>query len=412
MTATDELDVPAALARVLALAGPLPGERAALPDALGRVLAEELRARWALPGADLSTMDGWAVRAVDLSHGTPTDFITLAVRGESAAGHPSAATLGPGEAARISTGAVLPPGADAVVAQEDVTRAGPEVRVDLARAGDLRPGHFVRRAGSDVAADAPILRPGARLGPGDLALAAATGHTELLVHRAPRVAILCTGDELVPPGCPPGHGQIVSSNGLLLACLIREAGALPLDLGLVPDDPRALHDALDRARGLADVVLSSGGISVGDHDLVFPALQALGLVPEFRRVRVRPGRPLTFGRLGEVLVFALPGNPASTFVSFELFVRPALRRLAGQPRPTRALRRLTLATPAEGAGRRTHYVRARLRDGLAEPLPNQASGALTSLRGCDALLAVPPGPDLPAGASVDALLLRDPDDAP
>lgn len=403
----DELDVDAAVARVLAECAPLPAEPAAPLEARGRVLAADLHARWPLPGADVSTMDGWAVRAADLSSGTSA---LLDIAGESAAGHPLAAALPPGSAARISTGAVLPPGADAVVAQEDTERRGDRLHVDLARAGAVAPGHFVRRAGSDVAGGDLLLSAGDLVSAGDLALAVAAGHAALPVHRAPRVAILCTGDELVAPGCTPGHGQVVSSNGPLLAALIADAGALPRDLGLVGDDPDALRDALARAAASADVVLTSGGISVGDHDLVYPALHALGLRPAFRRVRLRPGRPLTFGRLGDALVFALPGNPASTFVGFHLFVRPALRRLAGHPRPLRPLRRIVLAAAADGAGKRAHYVRARLQAGRAAPLPNQASGALTSLRACDALLAIPPGPGLPAGAEVDALVLRDPDD--
>jgi molybdopterin molybdotransferase len=403
----DDLDVADAVARVLAECAPLPLEQADPLAARGRVLAADVHARWPLPGADVSTMDGWAVRAADLSPGTPAALLRIA--GESAAGHPQAAALAPGEAARISTGAVLPPGADAVIAQEDSERRDTDVHIDLARAGHVRPGLFVRRAGSDVEGGERLLSAGTVLGPGDLALAVAAGHVALPVHRAPWVGILCTGDELVPPGCAPGHGQVVSTNHVLLASQIREAGAIPFDLGLVGDDPDALREALARGLASADVLLTSGGISVGDHDLVFPALRELGLRPAFRRVRLRPGRPLTFGRLGEALVFALPGNPASTFVGFELFVRPALRKLAGHPRPLRPLRRLTLAAPAASAGKRAHYVRARLHDGRAEPLPNQASGALTSLRGCDALLAIPPGPDLPAGAEVDALVLRDPD---
>lgn len=420
---TDDVDVPEALARVLAECRPLPVEPSDPQHACGRLLAEPLHARWPLPGADVSTMDGWAVRAADLSPGPapPHDpsaaaspdlssgpaasLAALRVRGESAAGHPLAAPLGPGEAARISTGAVLPPGADAVVAQEDTTRRGDLLLIDRARAGDVRPGHFVRRAGSDIEAGALLLSAGTALRAGDVALAVGAGHPTLPVRRAPRVAILCTGDELVPPGAAPVRGQVVSSNGLMLACLVRDAGGHPLDLGLVGDDLGPLRAALRHALEIADVVVTSGGISVGDHDLVFPALAELGLVPRFRRVRVRPGRPLTFGRLGEALVFALPGNPASTFVGFHLFVRPALRALAGDPSPTRPLRRVTLAAPAEGAGRRTHYVRARLAGDLAEPLPAQASGALTSLRGCDALVVVPPGPGLPAGAAADALVL-------
>lgn len=402
MTA-DDLEPDDAFARVLAACAPLPGERRDLFAARGCVLAEALHARWALPGADVSTMDGWAVRAADLA--AETAEVTLAVVGESAAGHPSPAELQPGQAARISTGAVLPPGADAVVAQEDVRRDGDRLRVDLARAGAVRVGHFVRRAGSDLAAGAPVLSPGTVLRAGDLALAAGAGHPDVLVHRPPRVAVLCTGDELVDIGCPPGHGQVVSSNGLMLACQAQAAGAVVRDLGRVGDRPEALRDALAAAAAAADVVLVSGGISVGDHDLVWPALLALGAEPIFRRVRLRPGRPLAFARLGHALVFALPGNPASTFVGFELFARPALRRLGGHARPERPRRRVTLAGPAEGAGKRTHCVRARLVDGRAEPLPSQTSGALTSLRACDVLVLVPPGPGLAAGAEAWALVL-------
>lgn len=400
-----DLELDDALARVLSACAPLPGERCDLLAAHGRVLAAPVAARFALPGADVSTMDGWAVRAGDLS--PETSMIELAACGESAAGHPAPAALGPGQAARISTGAVVPPGADAVVAQEDVVRAGDRVRVDLARAGRVAPGHFVRRAGSDLVAGAAILSAGTALRPGDLALAAGAGHAELLVHRAPRVAVVCTGDELIPVGCPPGHGQVVSSNGLMLTCQAREAGARVSDLGLVRDDPAALRAALAAAAAAADVVLVSGGISVGDHDLVWPTLLDLGAAPIFRRVRLRPGRPLAFARLGEALVFALPGNPASTFVGFELFARPALRRLGGHARVLRPRRGFRLAGPAEGAGRRTHCVRARLVDGRAEPLPSQVSGALTSLRGCDLLVLVPPGPGLPAGAEAEALVLAD-----
>ncbi|MDC0723404.1 molybdopterin molybdotransferase MoeA [Nannocystis bainbridge] len=417
----DDLDPADALAHVLAACAPLPGERRALHAARGLVLAETLRARWAMPGADVSTMDGWAVRAADLSPGkadaappVATDLsagtaeVELAVIGESAAGHPSPAAVGPGQAARISTGAVLPPGADAVVAQEDVKRHGERLWIDLARAGRIGPGHFVRRAGSDLAAGVEILSPGTALRAGDLALAAGAGHADVLVHRPPRVAVLCTGDELVDIGCPPGHGQVVSSNGLMLACQAEAAGAEVRDLGRVGDEPEALRRALADAAASSDVLLVSGGISVGDHDLVWPALLALGAQPIFRRVRLRPGRPLAFARLGDTLVFALPGNPASTYVGFELFTRPALRRLGGHLQVERPRRRVILAGPAEGAGKRTHCVRARLVDGRAEPLPSQVSGALTSLRACDLLVLVPPGPALPAGAEAEALVLADP----
>ena len=392
MTPSD-LSIDEALALVLADAAPLPVERVQSPAlAHGRVLAEECHAALDLPAADTSIMDGYALRSADLRAPAPR----LHLRGESAAGHPLARPLAPGEAARIATGAVVPPGADAVVAQEDTARDGDVLRVDLARAGDVRPGHFIRAAASEVR-------------PGELALLYGAGHAALPVHRRPRVAVLCTGDELVPIGAAPRLGQVISTNGLMLAAQIREAGAEPIDLGVAPDDPAATRAALART-GDVDVLLTSGGVSVGDHDHVAEALAALGFAPRFRRVALRPGRPLAFGRAGDRLVFALPGNPASAYVTFELFVRPLLRRLLGRrDRLTRPRRRLVLAAMAEGAGPRAHVVRATVGDdGRATPLPQQRSGALPSLAGHDALLLVPPGVRaLPAGAEVDALLLDD-----
>ena len=246
---TGELDIAAAQQEVLARALPLAPVAIDLVSAHGRVLTDSPGARWDLPGADVSTMDGWAVRSGDLlASGGPR--VRLRRRGESAAGHPHDEPLGEGEALRISTGAVLPPGADAVVAQEDCSVHGDHLEVDRDRVGAFGPGHFVRAAGSDVAAGTTLLPAGAVLGPGELALLAGCGHSLVHVHRAPRVAILCTGDELVPVGAWPQRGQVVSANGLMLAWQARQAGAEVVDLGIARDEPGELRLAIER--GAAD----------------------------------------------------------------------------------------------------------------------------------------------------------------
>ncbi|MCB9703405.1 MAG: molybdopterin molybdotransferase MoeA [Myxococcales bacterium] len=401
------LDLADALARVLADAAPLPAEDAPIREALGAVLAAPLHARWRLPLADTSMMDGWALRASSLRAGART---RLRAHDESAAGHPARAPVGDGEATRIATGALLPPGADAVVAQEDVDRdpdAPGEIVVDGQRSGPVRPGHFVRAAGSEVAEGSLLLDAGARLGPGELALLASAGHPSAPIHRRPRVAILCTGDELRPIGATPAPGEVISTNGMMLAALCRELGVPADERPPVADSLGATVDALRGALASADVLLTSGGISVGDHDHVAAALATLGLQPRFTRLNLRPGRPLTFGRLGEAWVFALPGNPASTYVTFEMLVRPLLARLLGLPDGwRRPRRRVTLAAPAPGAGGRAHIVRARVDGDEARPLGQQRSGSLRSLAGHNALLVIPPGTrELPVGAEVEAILV-------
>jgi len=408
-----ELDIAAAQQEALARAWPLPAVATDITAAHGRVLAETPRARWDLPGADVATMDGWALRSVDLTAQGPR--VRLRRRGESTAGHPYGELLGEGEALRISTGAVLPPGADAVVAQEDCAVQGEQLEVDLERVGAFGPGHFVRAAGSDVAAGATLLPAGALLGPGELALLAGCGHSLVHVHRAPRVAILCTGDELVPVGAWPQRGQVVSANGLMLAWQARAAGAEVVDLGIARDEPGELRLAIERGTGEdIDVLVTCGGISVGDHDLVLPTLIGLGATLVFRRVRLRPGRPTTLLELARagsspIPVFALPGNPASAHVAFELFVRPMLRRFSGHVRWQRPQQQVVLTQACSRDPRRAHVIRAAIVGDRATPLPDQTSGALRSIAGHDALVELAPGTGpAEAGTSATALLLGGP----
>lgn len=393
---------------VLSHAAPLPPEDVSVAEIDARIAAATLHAGWDLPLSDVSIMDGYAVRSLDVANLRACgSAVVLTVRGESAAGHPSALPLGDGQAARISTGAVLPAGADAVIAQEDTRRDGDRLVVDAHTLGALEPGTFVRPRGSELHEHDVVCTPGRRLGPGDIALLAGCGHATVPVIRRPRVAILSTGDELVPVGTRPAGAQVISSNGLVLAALVRRAGCIPVELGDVGDDRERLRAAL--VEGLrADVLVTSGGISVGDHDLVHAELESLGARTIVRGVALRPGKPTTFAVTDACRIFALPGNPASSFVTFALFVHPLLRRLAGVEGDPRLPRRtVRLTAPASGAGRRDHYIRARaLSEDMAEPLPKQQSGDLCSIAGGELLLPVPAGvAELPAGATVHALVL-------
>jgi len=404
------LDPRAALGAVLDALGdvaPLPAERLPLRAALGRVLADDLVAPRALPPFDNSQMDGYALRATDARRAGAR----LPVAFELAAGSSRVPALPPGCCARIFTGAPLPPGADCVEMQEEVEREGSTARF-------LRPaarGRFVRPAGFDVAAGSVALARGSPVDPGAVGLAAALGRTELLVHRRPRVAILATGDELVPVDRVPSAGQIVDSNSHALAAACAEAGAEPQLLPLAGDTLRALRRSLEAARG-CDALLTSGGVSVGDRDLTRGALEALGTKLSFWRVAIRPGRPLVFGRWGRAAVFGLPGNPASALVTFELFVRPALLALSGWKGPSRPVLAGRLAEPMVKERGLTYYVRARarLREGQLwlEPLRAQSSGALTSVVGFEALAVLPPETvRLRRGAAIDAILVRAPEEA-
>jgi molybdopterin molybdotransferase len=398
----------AALARIRArLAGlaPLPAERVPLAEALGRGLAEELIARDPLPASDVATMDGYALRAAD----APRPGTRLPVALEIFAGHPATRALPRGACARIFTGAVLPRGADAVEQQEECSRDGDRVRFGRAAVR----GRFIRTRGSDIEAGAVTLRRQEPLDAGALALAASLGHATLRLHRRPRVAILPTGDELIAVGDRRRGGRVVESNGIALAAAAWEAGADPSVFPPVPDEPRALARALRAARG-HDAIVTVGGVSVGERDLVRAALAGAGAELDFWRVAMRPGKPFAFGRWGSAAVFCLPGNPASALVTFELFVRPALRALAGLAGAGRLLLPARLSTRVTKPAELALYLRAGLRrDGrgfVATPLATQRSGDLSSIACVDALAILPAGRRaLAAGALVEALVLRAPE---
>ena len=395
------IDVETARARVLAaVPGPAAAEPVLVPRALGRVLASDVVAADDVPGFDNSAMDGFAVRAAD----TAAAPVVLPVAGESRAGHPASDPLPGGAAMAISTGAVLPEGADAVVPVEDTAARDAAVEVRVA----VRAGRHVRRAGEDVRAGDAVLGVGTRLGPAELAVLASVGVAEATCARRPRVALLTTGDELVGPGEPRGPGDVRDANAVGLAALAVAAGAEVVHLARVPDEAESTVAALREALG-ADAVVACGGVSVGTHDHVKPALAALGVEPAFWGVALRPGKPTWFGTRDGTLVFGLPGNPVSAMVTFHLFVRPALLALAGDAEP-RALAEAILDEPYAKAPGRTHAVRCRLEaraDGWhVRPTGPQGSHVLTSMLGARALALLPAERgDVAAGERVEIELL-------
>jgi molybdopterin molybdotransferase len=374
----------------------LGSERVALPDAHGRVLAEDLTSAVDVPPFDSSAMDGFALVAGPARE--------LDVEGESRAGHPFEGELEPGTAVRISTGAAVPAAATAVIAVEHTSEADGRVSVEETAAGAN-----IRRAGEDLRAGDVVLGRGTRLGPAELGVAASVGRAELVCARRPRVALLVTGDELVQPGEQLGPGQIYSSNAFALAGQVAAAGAELVTRETVPDSAAGTHAALERALSGSDVVIASGGVSVGPHDHVKDALRELGVAERFWRVALRPGKPTWFGTRADVLAFGLPGNPVSAMVTFELFVRPALAALQGAD-PAVPSASATLDEPVARNSRREQALRVRLRhadDGLhALTTGEQGSHMLTSMLGADALALVPPGEGkLGAGERVEVLLL-------
>ena len=398
-----------AVSRILdALAGiaPLPPERVPLRDALGRALAEDVTAERALPPFDNSQMDGYALRASD----APRAGARLKVAYEVFAGSAIPPPLPAGACCRVYTGAPLPAGVDCVEMQEEVSRQGALARFHR----PAEAGRFVRPAGADVALGAVALPRGTEVDPGAIGLCAALGRTEVAVHRRPRVGLLTTGDEIVPVDRTPAPGQIVDSNSHALAAACIDVGAAPTVLPVARDARASLAAALRAAEGL-DALVSTGGVSVGQKDLVKAALAAVGTRLDFWRVAMRPGKPIAFGRRGRMAVFGLPGNPASALVTFELFVRPALRSLAGLRGCGRPVLPARLATRFEKPAGLTHYLRARahVRDGelVLEPLRTQVSGHLSSVTGFEALAVVPKAAvRVPSGGRVQAILLAPPRD--
>jgi molybdopterin molybdotransferase len=382
------MPVAEALRQVLEHAGPLATETVPLADAYGRVLASDLSAMRTQPPVDVSAMDGYAVRAADVKSAPAR----LRLIGEVAAGHPFEGTVGAGEAARIFTGGVVPPGADTIVIQENTTRDGDGVVVNQGSG----PGRHIRRAGLDFAAGAVLLGKGRRLNDRDLALAAAMNHAALPVHRKPKLAVLATGDELVMPGAVPGVGEIVYSNGYATIALARREGCEAIDLGIAPDRLPETIAAVRRAREAgADILVTSGGASVGDYDLVQRALAAEGLSLSFWKVALRPGRPMMHGRLGPMHVLGLPGNPVSSYVCGVLFLVPLIRRLTGRTDGEPRLEQAVLGCDLPENDERADYLRATLRvgpDGLpvATPCPVQDSSMLVPLARADCLLVREP----------------------
>jgi molybdopterin molybdotransferase len=393
-----------ALAAVLAGAEPLPEEMIALDAAFHRVLAREVASRRTQPPQAMSAMDGYAVRAADAAKVDAQ----LTVIGEVAAGRPFAGSVGAGEAVRIFTGGVVPAGADAVVIQEDTLAEGKRITIKEAAVA----GRHIRLAGVDFSEGDVLLRKGIRLTERDLALAAGMNHPLLPVRRRPKVAILATGDELVMPGATPGPGQIVYSNGYALHALARSEGADTIDLGIAADTMDATTAGIRRARESgADILITTGGASVGDHDLVQQALRDEGIAMAFWKIAMRPGKPMMHGRLGAMRVIGLPGNPVSSYVCAFLFMVPLIRALSGRSMIHHRRERAVLGRDVGANDQREDYLRARLElrdDGtlIAVPVNHQDSSLLANLAAAQALLVRAPfAPKAEAGTPCEVLLL-------
>ena len=387
--------------RILAALRPTPSEIVALASAWNRVTAAPVMARLTQPPADVSAMDGYALRGADGTLGA-----MLHVIGSAPAGHPFAGTVGSGQAVRLFTGSVVPRGADAILLQEDATASGTEVRVNEA----VTASRHIRRAGQDFAAGDTVVPAGRRLTARDIGLAAAANHPWLTVHRRPRIAILATGDEIAMPGEPIPAGGIVSSNSHALAALVRAAGGEPVVLPIAADTREAVAAVADSVHGM-DMLVTTGGASVGDHDLVIESLKTRGLELDFWQIAMRPGKPLLFGRLGPVAVLGLPGNPVSALVCSILFLLPALSRLAGLPAAPPPTTQAITGAALRANDHRADHLRATVSTDsqgrlVVTPFAVQDSAMLRRLALADALiLRAPNAPGVPEGAEVSVIRL-------
>jgi len=392
------------LAEVLEIVQPLAPLEVGLLDAHGCVLAEDVLAPAPLPGFDNSAMDGYAVRAADVTH-TP---VVLPVVGDVAAGPASPLRVQQGLCVRIMTGACLPPGADAVVPVEHTDGGVAQVRIDRVPVV----GQHIRRAGEDVQPGELVLPVGTHLGAAQVGLAAAVGRARLLVRPRPRVVVVSTGSELVEPGAPLQPGQLYDSNSIMLTSACEEAGAIAYRVGIIPDDPRRLLDALEDQLVRADMLVTSGGVSVGAYDVVKEVLSRLGTVG-FHRVAMQPGMPQGFGVIGpdRTPVFGLPGNPVSALVSFEAFVRPALRRMLGAPYVARPVVSATALDELRSPAGKRSFLRVRLevRDGayVVTSVSGPGSHLVAGLARSNALAVIPDDVEhVPAGSAVQVMMLE------
>ena len=381
-----------AQARLLALADPVATERVSLARAAGRWAAADIHALRTQPAAALSAMDGYAIRFADL----PGPWTII---GESAAGRPFAGQVGPTQATRIFTGAAMPAGADTVLIQEEAARDG--ATLVLAGEGPRARGGNTRARGLDFHEGDLLVPAGARLTPARIAVAAIAGHAAISVHRPVRVALAATGDELATPGSG-NSDKLPEANGVMLAALLADLPIELIDLGILPDDLATMRDAFAAVR--ADILVTTGGASVGDHDLVRPTLEAAGGAVDFWRVALRPGKPMMAGRLGRAVVLGLPGNPVSAFVTALLFVRPAIARLAGAADPLPRTTAAILGEDLPANGERADYLRAERRDGRVWASTVQDSSMLLTLARSTCLIVRPPhAPAARAGDSAEIL---------
>lgn len=375
------LPVSEAQAQLLALAAPLPVETVPLVEAVGRWAAEDVLARREQPSHDLSAMDGYAIRYAE----RPGPWIVV---GESAAGAGLDRALAPGEAARIFTGAPVPEGADCVLIQEEAARDGD--RLTMTGEGPLGIGGNIRPQGTDFKLDIRLIAAGSRVDTRHVALAGIGGHGTIAVRRRPRVALISTGDELVPLGAPTPGATLPASNAAMLAALLAGHPAEVRDHGIVPDDLDRIAQAFRHAASHAEIIVTTGGVSVGDRDLVRPALEKAGARLDFWRVAMKPGKPLLAGTLGGAIVLGLPGNPVSAYVTACLFLLPLIARMGGAADPLPAPRTVTLGAPLPANGPRQDYLRARIEQGRAFAPDGQDSAALVALAAADGLIVRPP----------------------